>query len=85
MPACPSCGGTIARTDSTCSYCGSDNPAYRPVSADIDAMMAGAMGALQTGNYTAAGKLYRQIIQDDPEIYWCVLLPGALSEPVAPV
>lgn len=68
MPMCTTCGGTIARADENCSYCGADNPEYSPISSDLDALMQGALGALQTGSYAAAVKLYQQVITTDPEI-----------------
>jgi len=69
MINCKNCGAVVARRDETCSYCGTPNHAYIPISADQDALMAGAMGAWQNGNYGAAIKLYRQIINDDPELF----------------
>jgi len=68
VPDCVKCGGYVTKTDERCSFCGSDNPAYEAISSDLDTLMAGAMGAMQTGNYTAAAKLYHQVIQTDPDI-----------------
>lgn len=69
MIACKNCGANIARTDEICSYCGSPNLSYEPITADLDALLDGAMGALQAGNYASAVKLYRQIIASNPEIF----------------
>lgn len=76
MIVCTSCGANVARTDETCSYCGSPNPRYEPITADLDALLDGAMGALQAGNYASAVKLYRKIIADDPEIFMAYFYLG---------
>jgi Tfp pilus assembly protein PilF len=76
MIICRNCGASIARTDQTCSYCGSPNPSYEPITADLDARLDGAMGALQAGNYASAVKLYRTIIADNPEIFMAYFYLG---------
>ncbi len=76
MIVCKNCGANIARTDEFCSYCGSPNPSYEPITADLDALLDGAMGALQAGNYASAVQLYRQIIANNPEIFMAYFYLG---------
>ncbi|RME08548.1 MAG: tetratricopeptide repeat protein [Anaerolineae bacterium] len=69
MNRCASCGANLSASERVCSYCGAQNPAYRPPVDEVNALLEQGLKAFQQEQYALAIDCYRQAIEHDPNIF----------------
>lgn len=69
MPVCSHCGGNVSPYDRFCSYCGTENPAYRPPEAALSALLEEGLQAFRAEQFSRAIECYEQVIALDADIF----------------
>lgn len=61
ISACRNCGGSVSHRDQFCSFCGTPNPAYRELTAQVSQLMSRAMSAYQRRDFTNPVSLFEEV------------------------
>lgn len=64
---CPGCGSIVSAYDKVCSYCGSNNAAYRSMDKETAILMSEGIESFKKEEYAAAVRCFLQVIELAPD------------------